>query len=327
MKNLVLSFMVLFSGLLFASSMDVLKTDGSTVSIELDEITNITFTTGGSGTAGMIAIPAGSFDMGQVGAYQAEPVHNVTLTHDFEMGKYEITNEEYCVVMNYALSEGLLTASSSTVTNNTGDSQELLDLNDSDCEISYNGSSFLVDTGKENRPVIEVTWFGSAFYTNMLSRQAGYTESYDLSDWSCVVYPATNAGYRLPTEAEWEFVARYNDDRTYPWGENSPTATHCNFNQNIGHTTDVGSYSPVGDNSLGLCDMAGNVWEWCNDWYGDYPSGSVTDPIGATNGSDRILRGGSWPSGPSSCQSADRYGNFNPYNGFDYGGFRVVRSL
>ena len=271
----------------------------------------------------MVSISSGEFEMGQSGV--ATPVHTVTLTHNFEMGKYEVTNQEYCDVINYALSQGLVTASSSTVTNNTGNSQELLDLNDSDCEISFNGSSFTVDTGKENRPVIEVTWYGSAFYTNMLSRQAGYTEAYDLSDWSCDVYPSSNAGYRLPTEAEWEYVARYNDDRTYPWGNDSPTSSHCNYNQNIGHTVDVGSYTPAGDNSLGLCDMAGNVWEWCGDWYGSYSSGNQTDPVGAVTGSYRVLRGGSWSDSASYTRSASRFFN-TPTGGSSNLGFRVART-
>ena len=271
----------------------------------------------------MVSISSGSFEMGQTGA--ATPVHTVTLTHNFEIGKYEVTNQEYCDAMNYALSQGLVTASSSTVSNNTGDSQELLDLEDSDCEINYNGNSFTVETGKENRPVIEVTWYGSAFYTNILSLQAGYTEAYDLSNWSCTVYPSLNAGYRLPTEAEWEYVARYNDSRTYPWGDDSPTSNHCNIDQNVGHTTDVGSYSPMGDNSLGLCDMAGNVWELCGDWYGSYSGENQTDPIGVNTGTDRVIRGGCWNNFDTFTRSAYRLFS-NPNLSGNNVGFRLART-
>ena len=329
MKNLILLFLLLVSGLLFASSMEVSKTDGSTVSIELDEITNITFVTGGTSPSGpeMVSITAGSFSMGQTDV--ATPVHSVELTHNFEMGKYELTNQEYCDMLNYALAEGELTgnyAGNVTVENVNGDSQELLDLDDSDCEISYVTDAFVVDDGKANRPVIEVTWYGSAFYCNMLSKENSLTELYNLSDWSCDVYSTSTPGFRLPTEAEWEYVARYNDDRTYPWGEDAPTDAHCNFNSNVGDRTDVGTYSPLGNNSLGLCDMAGNVWEWCGDWYESYSSGSQENPVGATTGSVRVERGGSWYSNASGTRSAYR-GYDNPTTGSNnLLGFRLART-
>ena len=328
MKNLILSLLVLVSGLLFASSLEVLKTDGTTVSIELDEITNITFVTGGTpNTPEMVSIPAGSFNMGQTGL--VTPVHTVELTHNFEMGKYELTNQEYCDMLNYALAQGELTgnyAGNSTVKNINGNSQELLDLDDNDCEISYSVSGFVVDDGKSNRPVIEVTWYGCAFYCNMLSKENNLTELYDLSDWSCEVYPSSNAGYRLPTEAEWEYVARYNDDRSYPWGEDAPTDAHCNFSSNVGHTIDVGTYSPLGNNSLGLCDMAGNVWEWCGDWFAGYSSGSQTNPLGPVSGSSRIFRGGGWFGGSITTRTANRHNGTPDLSHYNYG-FRVARPL
>jgi len=269
---------------------------------------------------GMIYIPSGGFQMGQDGV--ATPVHSVTLSNNYYMNKYEVTNQEYCDMLNYAKSQGLVNASTATVSNNTGNSQELLDLDDSDCQISYNGSSFVVDSGTENRPVIEVTWYGSAFYCNMLSRQNGLTELYNLSDWTCDHYGTS--GFRLPTEAEWEYAARYNDQRTYPWGEGI-TTSHANYSDSgIGHTLDVGSYSPTGDSQLGLCDMAGNVWEWCNDWYASYPSTAVTDPTGPTTAQTyRVLRGGSWNNNSDYCRSANRYGSYPDYS-YDYDGFRVV---
>ncbi len=309
-----------FLSIIYAGTINI-ETGSGTTTYNLDDIQSITFETSSSGSE-MITIPSGSFEMGQIGV--TTPVHTVTLTHDFDIGKYEVTNQEYCDVMNYALSQGLVTANSSTVSNNTGSSQELLNL-DGFCQITYTGSSFIVNSGKENWPVAEVTWWGSAFYTNMLSRQAGYTEVYDLSDWSCTVYPTSNAGYRLPTEAEWEYVARYNDDRTYPWGEDLPTAGHCNFGSNIEHTTEVGSYSPLGNNSLGLSDMAGNVWEWCGDWYDSYSSGNQTNPTGGT-GTGRVARGGGFFTVASDCRSAARC-YVLPSSSSNNLGFRVVRPL
>ena len=268
----------------------------------------------------MVYIPSGIFQMGQDGV--ATPVHTVTLTNNFYMNKYEVTNQEYCDMLNYAKGQGTITASTTTVSNNTGNTQELLDLDEADCQISYNGSTFAVDTGMESRPVIEVTWYGSAFYCNMISRQNGLTELYNLTDWMCDHYG--NSGFRLPTEAEWEYAARYNDGRTYPWGETVPTSSHCNFNQDVGHTVDVGSYSPTGDSQLGLCDMAGNVWEWCNDWYASY-GGDETNPVGPTTPqSDRVLRGGSWINSSPYCRSADRGDDYPAFSYYDYG-FRVVK--
>ena len=234
---------------------------------------------------GFILVPSGSFE---------RDGYTITLTNDFYMGKYEVTNAQYCDMLNYANGQGYLTVTSSSVKNSSGNSQELLNMDDIYCEISYSGGTFVLDSGKDNHPAIEVTWYGSAFFCNMISEQEGLTKLYDLSDWSCDVYGAT--GYRLPTEAEWHYTAQYNDGRTYPWGDASPTSSHANYyDNNVGWTTDVGSY-PTGNSQLGgLCDMAGNVWEWCNDWYASYPSSDVSDPTGPSSSqSYRVLRGGSW---------------------------------
>ena len=125
-------------------------------------------------------------------------------------------------------------------------------------------------------------------------------------------------GYRLPTEAEWEYACRagttgdrYGDLNSIAWyTENSGGKTHP-----------VGQKQP---NAWGLYDMLGNVWEWCSDWYGDYPSGSVTDPRGPSSGSSRVLRGGGWGSGASICRSANRSG-YAPGIRYSVLGFRLAR--
>ncbi len=267
--------------------------------------------------------------MGQEGA--STPEHEVELTHDIMMSKYNITTKDYCDMLNYALEQGLLAGdyvNNISIVNLQGDQQELVDLDDPpafDCEISYQGNEFVVEAGKEKRPMIEVSWYGAAFYCNMRSKQEGLTELYDLSDWSCQVYGQD--GYRLPTEAEWEYAARYNDDRTYPWGEELPDETKRNTTGIA--TVDVGIYSPFGDSGLGFCDMCGCVWNWINDFYAyDYYGNSPpTDPEGPASGSQKIIRGGSFFEVNESfwLKSAFRIYN-HPYESTFSCSFRVVRT-
>ena len=113
--------------------------------------------------------------------------------------------------------------------------------------------------------------------------------------------------YTLPTEAQWEYAARGGHKASryhvYSGSDEINDVAWYYYNSNS-------STHPVGQkraNELGIYDMSGNVWEWCRDWYGDYPSGSVTDPVGPSSGSDRVLRGGSWDSYAGSCRVAFRY--------------------
>jgi formylglycine-generating enzyme required for sulfatase activity len=130
--------------------------------------------------------------------------------------------------------------------------------------------------------------------------------------------------YRLPTEAEWEYACHSGTTTAYGFGgDASRLGDHGWFKGN----SDSGTH-PVGEkkpNAWGLYDMHGNVFEWCQDRYGDYPSGSATDPTGATSGSYRVGRGGGWPSRVWNCRSASRYGDAPERR--DSGlGFRVLRS-
>ncbi len=246
----------------------------------------------------MIYVPAGKFTMGdEEGFSDQKPVHTVYLD-SYYIGKYEVTNAEYAEYLNKALTTGEIQASDSTVTKN---GNELLNLDSPFCEISFKNGSFEVDTDRENCPVIEVNWYGAV----------AYCEHYDM---------------RLPTEAEWEKAARGMDARSYPWGDGSPTPWHCNFNRNIGHPISVGQYSPDGNSPYGCCDMAGNVWEWCNDWYdADYYSISPTNnPQGPSSGSARVIRGGSWFSYERLCRTTYRSKN-TPGSSFNNLGFRVVK--
>ena len=130
--------------------------------------------------------------------------------------------------------------------------------------------------------------------------------------------------YRLPTEAEWEYACRSGTTTAYGFGDDaSRLGDYGWFDGNSDSST-----HPVGEkkpNAWGLYDMHGNVWEWCQDWYGDYPSGSATDPTGATSGSYRVIRGGSWSNDARYCRSAYRSWR-TPEARYNNLGFRVLRS-
>jgi formylglycine-generating enzyme required for sulfatase activity len=129
--------------------------------------------------------------------------------------------------------------------------------------------------------------------------------------------------YRLPTEAEWEYACRAGTDTAYSFGDDENELGECAWSRdNSGSTTHpVGKKKP---NAWGLYDMHGNVWEWCSDWYGDYPSGSVTNPSGASSGSSRVYRGGSWGAYAGHCRSAYRDYGFTPDGRRNSLGFRLV---
>ena len=130
-------------------------------------------------------------------------------------------------------------------------------------------------------------------------------------------------GYRLPTESEWEYACRGGSSMVFSFKGSASSlgsyAWHCG---NSGKKT-----HPVGQklpNPWGLYDMQNNVWEWCSDWYGDYPSGSVTDPTGSSSGQYRVIRGGSWHNPSRSSRSANR-GNDIPEDRYNNSGFRLAR--
>ena len=130
--------------------------------------------------------------------------------------------------------------------------------------------------------------------------------------------------YRLPTEAEWEYAARGgNRSKGFIYAGSNNIEEVAWYSGNAGSKT-----HPVGQkkaNELGLFDMSGNVWEWCADWYGDYPSQPQADPTGPESGSNRVYRGGSWGLGPQGCRVAYRTGRLPDVRHF-YLGFRLAAS-
>ncbi|MCP4545974.1 MAG: SUMF1/EgtB/PvdO family nonheme iron enzyme [bacterium] len=262
----------------------------------------------------MIPFPAGSFVMGDdnLGG-SSSPEHMITISHDFQISKFETTNLEYLEAVQWAHDNGYVSVTENSV---QAYGQELLDLDATYVEIVFSNGLFSLRALSENsgswgpgfaypdgydpgtHPVKEVSWYGAACYCDWRSRIDGYPPFYSgIWDQDAGHDPYTSEGYRLPTEAEWEYAARYNDNRIYPWGADAVSCSHANTviasSYCIGWTAPVGS-RPIGVSYLGLFDMAGNLQEWCGDWFDAYSGSSQTDPFGATSGAERVVRGGSW---------------------------------
>ena len=250
--------------------------------------------------AGMALIPAGPFQMGdnRVGW----PEHTVMVSA-FAMDKWEVSIELWESVRAWGNTHGY------------------------DLVADTQGSSF-----GTKHPVHTVTWFGVVKWNNARSEKEGKVPAYYDDGAMTQVYrsgdkaPAGvkwDAGYRLPTEAEWEKAARGGvAGKLYPWGTDELSPTLANYNEsNKGKTMPIGSY---GANGYGLYDMAGNVWEWTWDWYGAYAQTAQTDPRGPSSGSDRVFRGGSWSSRAAYCRVASRYYDSYPGDRGNYRGFRSV---
>jgi formylglycine-generating enzyme required for sulfatase activity len=162
---------------------------------------------------------------------------------------------------------------------------------------------------KSDHPVVYVSWDDAQAYCEWLSEK-------------------TNREYRLPTEAEWEKAARGQDGRIYPWGDEWDQTRLNSAEGGAGDTTPVGQFSPTGDSPYGVVDMAGNVWEWCADWFDEITYKGregqiVQDPKGSPDGSSRVVRGGAFSSDLRLARCAYRYGLY-PSRHSRGNGFRVV---
>ncbi|MBR6193097.1 MAG: formylglycine-generating enzyme family protein [Treponema sp.] len=175
----------------------------------------------------------------------------------------------------------------------------------------------------DNLPVERVSWYNAVEYCNKLSIKEGLTPCYTINGSSTTCNFNAN-GYRLPTESEWEYAARGGKKSNgYTYAGSNSVGNVAWYDDNSGSQThNVKTKAP---NELGLYDMSGNVWEWCWDWYGNYSSGSQTNPSGSSSGSYRVERGGSWYSYPSNGRVAFRYYD-SPSRKYNNLGFRVVRS-
>lgn len=302
----------------------------------------------------MVRIPAGTFEMGDKfneGWPDEKTIHTVRLDA-FHMGRHEITNQQYCDYLNDALSEGGISVSGHRVcaagSGAEGQSPYCCIYHPTTySQIEYSGGAFRIateyDRGVSDDPVQEVTWCGAAAYCNWRSRKEDYEECYDPATWVC---DFSKKGYRLPTEAEWEYAARGGHSvMRFPWGD---TISHywanycsgysepydvsqtCGFHpactgSDYPYTAPAGAFAATG---YGLHGMVGNVPEWCNDWYDcDYYRNSPMDnPTGPANGEYRVLRGGDWLSPANHCRTAKRDW-CTPDAQPSRAGFRVVLDL
>ncbi len=184
---------------------------------------------------------------------------------------------------------------------------------------------------RENAPVENVTWYDAVEYCNALSVKEGFTPAYALNG-RAVTWNKSANGYRLPTEAEWEYAARAGTVTPFYTGENI-TVKQANWYGTYPYkdgesgearqrTLDAGSFAP---NPWGLYDMSGNVWEWCWDWYGQYDAQAQINPSGPEEGVYKVHRGGGWNDFGRHLRLAYRAA-FTPVNRMYNIGFRVVRS-
>jgi formylglycine-generating enzyme required for sulfatase activity len=300
----------------------------------------------------LVVIPAGTFQMGNStdaseGFSDELPVHTVTLD-SFAMGKYEITNEQYCAFLNSAypsqlkVVDGVVYGSGVTYCSTSSAPSGYPNYGEFS-QIGFSNNTFSIRTkgGKDmtNHPMVIVSLYGAVAYCNWRSQQEGNEPCYNLSTWEC---DFSKKGYRLATEAEWEYAARGGlDGNRFPRAD---TITHNQANyysdSSLGYDTSLTrDYHPfwndgimpytslVGSfpaNGYGLYDMAGNVWEWCNDWYSEtyYSSSPTNNPTGPTTGY-RVVRGGSWGDSSFGCRVSYRSGGFPYIRTYDLG-FRVV---
>ncbi len=169
-----------------------------------------------------------------------------------------------------------------------------------------NDPHWSMPSGEENHPVVNVSWDDAVAFCVWASQTTGQN-------------------VMLPTEAQWEKAARGTDGRIYPWGNETPAKTRCNFCNDVGATTPAGKYSPAGDSPYGVIDMAGNVWDWVSDWYDEnyYANSPASNPQGPTSGKRRVVRGGSWGSYSSRVRATYR-GWYEAYDHSVNCGFRVA---
>ncbi len=249
-----------------------------------------------------------------------KPVHKVRITRPFYFSKHEITIADF---KRFVADAHYKSEAERDGTGGWGYSATINYFEGRKPEYSWRNPGFKQD---DDHPVVNVTWGDAVAFCEWLSKKEGHK-------------------YRLPTEAEWEYACRAGTTTTFHAGDDPrylvkaanlydertaaifPQWKQHRVSHNDGYvwTAPVGKFQP---NAFGLCDMHGNVWEWCSDWHADdyYANSPVDDPQGPATGKQRVRRGGSWHSWPFYCRSSFRNWN-TPTTRYVLVGFRVVREL
>jgi len=252
-------------------------------------------------SSSFVRVEGGSFERGN-------PLHRVTVS-GFYMSRFQVTQGEWYDVMGTRPSffDG---------TNAMG--------------ANWGSSTSASPTlNWRNLPVERVSWFDAVEFANRKSQRAGLTPAYTIAGTGknrVVSWNRTANGYRLPTEAEWEFAARGGivcRENFSLSGSNNAWEVAWYSGNSGRRTQPVGTLRP---NVLGIHDMSGNVWEWVWDWWGNYTDADKTDPTGASSGFARVIRGGCWADSAEDVRSVHRI-NSTPSSGSDLGGFRLARPL
>jgi len=322
---------------------------------------------------GLVRIPAGTFEMGDhhdLGGREHRndevPVHPVRLDA-FCIARTETTARQYAEFLNAAAVQRRIEVRDGLV-RRAGGGPAYCDTRASDpaAPVAWDGERSSVLDGRDGHPMVCVRWEGAVAYCNWLSEREGLDLCYDVATGAC---DFTKSGYRLPTEAEWEYAARggrHDPYLVYPWGDRVEPA-RANLPRSgdpfeagpLPWTTPVGFYdgslrrkadfgwpgahdtyqTADGANGYGLYDVAGNVWEWCNDWYDHgYAAGPAVNPRGPAAGRPmrdgkpyHVLRGGNWYNGRdgharvSNRNPAYYRGPDDPHHSWYAVGFRVAR--
>ena len=246
-----------------------------------------------------ILIPKRTFTMGCISEQSNcgdDPVRQVTISNDFYMMKSEVTQGGYQNVMG------------------------------------SNPSKFK-DCGKDC-PVEMVNWYDAVKFANALSKKEDLEQCYQIGTYSENEYGremtavswskgVNCTGWRLPTEAEWEYAARGGENYKYSGSNNIDEVAWYNKNSN----NETHSVCSKKVNGFGICDMSGNVFEWVWDLYEEYSSGSSEDPTGSTTGSSRAFRGGGWRKGAGRARVSFRFKTDRPFERDSLKGFRLVRTV